>query len=732
MIHDPAVLKVALKIPLRECLDYLPPCAFPIEKIMLGMRLRVPFRRGVRIGVLMQTSSHSRVQAIKLRRAIAVLDEQPVVTPKLLELIRWAADYYHHPIGEVVASALPGLLHRGPLSSQAKPASCRWLLDHDPGLLKRAPRQAAIVELLRQHPSGLSDEDLDQRLANWRKAMHHLVAQGYVEAVAKPAATEPSIACLPAPPLNSAQRRAVQQIASSLDRFQPFLLDGVTGSGKTEVYLRLIEEVLRGGKQALMLVPEIGLIPQALERLSQRFREPVAVMHSDLGTQQRLGAWLNAREGTARIVLGTRSAVWTPLPYLGLIVVDEEHDSSYKQQEGFPYSARDVAVIRAQRENIPIVLGSATPSLESIVNAQAARYRELRLPHRAGSASTPTMKLLDIRAQTLHGGISQPLLAAIAQRLERREQTLLFINRRGYAPLLLCHRCGWYAACTRCDAKLAYHSTGERLRCHHCGHQREPPAACPAGHVNGLIKLGQGTERVAEVLKARFPGARLVRIDKDTTRRKGSLETLLQQVDAGEADILVGTQMLSKGHHFPRVTLVGVVDADSRLYSVDFRAGEKLAQLVVQVAGRAGRAEKPGLVLIQTHYPEHPLLAALLTRGYGAFAQSALSERRASELPPYQALALLRAESPDREAPMHFLKQARGAATEQLRDGLQVFGPVPAPMERRAGRSRAQLMLQSIRRRLLHQMLEQWLPRVEALKSARTVRWSLDVDPHQL
>ncbi|MGH8611874.1 MAG: primosomal protein N' [Gammaproteobacteria bacterium] len=730
MTHGPVVLKVALKIPLRECLDYLPPPAFPIEKIIPGMRLRVPFRRGVRIGVLMQTSSHSRVKPAKLRPAIAVLDEQPLVTPELLELIRWAADYYHHPIGEVVASALPGLLRRGTLNS--KPASCWRLLDRNRSPLQRAPRQAAIVELLRQHPSGLSDEDLDQHLANWRKAMPHLVAQGYVEAVARPATTELSIAGLPAPPLNSAQRRAVQQIAPSLGRFQPFLLDGVTGSGKTEVYLRLIKEVLRAGKQALMLVPEIGLIPQTLERLSGRFGQSVAVMHSDLGTQQRLGAWLSAREGKARIVLGTRSAVWTPMPYLGLIVVDEEHDNSYKQQEGFPYSARDVSVIRAQRENIPVVLGSATPSLESIVNAQAARYHELRLPYRAGSASIPTMKLLDIRAQALHGGISEPLLAAIAQRLERREQSLLFINRRGYAPLLLCHRCGWYAACTRCDAKLAYHSTGERLRCHHCGHERAPPAACPAGHVNGLIKLGQGTERVADVLKTRFPGARLVRIDKDTTRRKGSLETLLQQVDAGEADILVGTQMLSKGHHFPRVTLVGVVDADSRLFSVDFRAGEKLAQLVVQVAGRAGRAENPGLVLIQTHYPEHPLLVALLTSGYSGFTQSALSERRASELPPYHALALLRAESLDTEAPMRFLKQARSIVTAQLRDGLQVLGPVPAPMERRAGRYRAQLMLQSIRRRPLHKMLEQWLPRVEALKSARTVRWSLDVDPHHL
>ncbi|MGH8625457.1 MAG: primosomal protein N' [Gammaproteobacteria bacterium] len=732
MTHGPVVLKVALKLPLRECLDYLPPPACPIEKIMPGVRLRVPFRRGVRTGVLMQTSAQSQVKAAKLRQAIAVLDEQPLATPQHLELIRWAADYYHHPIGEVVASALPGLLRGGELNTQIKPALCWRLVDDNPGPLKRAPRQAAIVELLRQHPSGLLAEDLNQRLANWRKAMHHLVAQGYVETVAAPARTEPPIACLAAPPLNPAQRRAVQQIASSLDHFQPFLLDGVTGSGKTEVYLRLIEEVLLAGKQALMLVPEIGLIPQTLERLSERFGQPVAVMHSDLGTQQRLAAWLRAREGKARIVLGTRSAVWAPMPCPGLIVVDEEHDSSYKQQEGFPYSARDVAVIRAQRENIPVVLGSATPSLESIFNAQSTRYRELRLPHRAGSASTPTVKLLDIRAQILHGGISEPLLAAIAQRLERREQILLFINRRGYAPLLLCHRCGWHAACARCDANLAYHSTGERLRCHHCGHEREPPAACPAGHANGLIKLGQGTERVAEALKARFPEVRLVRIDKDTTRRKGSMETLLQRVDAGEADILVGTQMLSKGHHFPRVTLVGVVDADSRLYSVDFRAGEKLAQLVVQVAGRAGRAEKPGLVLIQTHYPEHPLLVSLLTSGYGAFAQSALSERRASELPPYHALALLRAESSDSEAPMRFLKQARGAATAGLRDGLQVLGPVPAPMERRAGRSRAQLMLQSTRRRLLHQLLEHWLPRVEALKSARTVRWSLDVDPQQL
>ncbi|HEY0634092.1 MAG TPA: primosomal protein N', partial [Gammaproteobacteria bacterium] len=563
--------------------------------------------------------------------------------------------------------------------------------------------------------------------------LKRMAQKGWVAAQEQP--------CLPAPEahpaemapeLNSAQHVAVSAITAAAGTFQPFLLDGVTGSGKTEVYLQAIAPVLAAGRQVLLLVPEIGLTPQLVERFRRRFAVPLGLLHSGLSDGERQCAWLMARDGHAPIVIGTRSALFTPLRNPGLIIVDEEHDPSFKQQEGFRYSARDVAIVRAHQLGIPIVLGSATPSLESLHNAQAGRYRLLRLPERAGSALHPKMRLLDVRQQPLQEGLAEPLALLMRRHLERGGQVLLFLNRRGYSPALICHDCGHVAGCPRCDARLTYHSAQRRLRCHHCGTERPVPTQCPKCGSADLRPLGQGTERIEEGLRARFPGVGLVRIDRDTTSRKGAMTALLLEVHAGEARILIGTQMVAKGHHFPEVTLVGILDADQGLFSADFRASERMAQLILQVAGRAGRAERPGEVVIQTHVPDHPLLRTLVESDYHAFAEAALRERAQAQFPPFSHLALLRAEAVDPTAPLTFLEAARRLAEGHAAAGVQLLGPVPAPMERRAGRTRAQLLLQSSSRTGLHRLLEPWVVALEGLKEGRKVRWSLDVDPAEL
>jgi primosomal protein N' (replication factor Y) len=458
----------------------------------------------------------------------------------------------------------------------------------------------------------------------------------------------------------------------------------------------------------------------------------LAVFHSGLTDRERLTAWLAARDGRVPIVIGTRSAVWTPLADLGVVIVDEEHDISYKQQDGFRYCARDVAIVRARSAGCPALLGTATPSLESWFNVGLNRYRRLLLPRRAGGASSPHIEILDVRGKPMRGGLSGQLLGKIAAHLQDGHQVLLFLNRRGYAPVVLCHHCGWLESCQRCDANMTYHRSIDRLRCHHCSAERSLAPHCPFCGSRQLVKLGLGTERVVEILKDEFPDANIVRIDRDTTRHKGSMSTLLERIDSGQADILVGTQMLCKGHHFPKVTLVGVIDADSRLHGVDFRSGERLAQLVIQVAGRAGRSEDVGTVVLQTYHPKHPLLVSLVERGYQAFSKSALAERCAASLPPYSCLALMRAEAVSQEKPSRFLEQARAKALALGYQRVQIFGPVPAPMERRAGRFRSHLLLQSRDRRSLHQVLDAWLPRVEGLRMAGAVRWSVDVDPWEL
>jgi primosomal protein N' (replication factor Y) (superfamily II helicase) len=528
--------------------------------------------------------------------------------------------------------------------------------------------------------------------------------------------------------LNVEQQQALDKITAA-QGFQTFLLEGVTGSGKTEVYLQSIDKIIHAQQQALVLVPEISLTPQTVSRFTTRFQVPIAVLHSNVGDKDRLQAWTMAATGTARIVIGTRSAVFTPMPQLKLIIIDEEHDLSFKQQEGFRYSARDLALKRAQLEQCAIVLGSATPSFETLQNTKLGRFQHLIMQNRAGHAQLPTFDLIDLRKQKLQQGLSPLLLKKMQYHLEQNHQVLIFLNRRGYSPTLLCHDCGLAAECTHCDARLTYHKIKNILHCHHCEQQMRVPTQCGSCGSTDLMPLGQGTQRIEAFLASHFPQFKTVRIDRDSTRGKNKLHDLLDEVQTGHYQILVGTQMLAKGHHFPRVTLVVILEADQGLLSADFRAAERLGQLIMQVAGRAGRASLPGTVAIQTHHPQHPLLTQLINEGYHAFAQQALQEREMAGLPPHSHMALMRAESSVEADSITFLQRARELITPHAQ--VQILGPIPAPMQRKQGRYRAHLLLQTKSRNALQQLMTLWLEKLEGY-SLKGVRWSLDIDPQSL
>jgi primosomal protein N' (replication factor Y) len=574
---------------------------------------------------------------------------------------------------------------------------------------------------------------LDSALPKWRETARALAERGWVtSAEVSLAGGESRFGVrVQGPELREEQRAAVDAVGDALGRFGAFVLHGVTGSGKTEVYLRLVERVHQQGRRALVLVPEIGLTPQLVGRFRDRFDTPMAVLHSALTDSERLAAWREAFSGRARIILGTRSAVFAPVPDLGIIIVDEEHDASFKQHEGgFRYSARDLAVVRAQRSEVPILLGSATPALESLQNVAGGRYVRLTMPHRAANAEPPRMALIDLRANAEHSGISTPAIQAIQRHLNDDGQVLVFLNRRGYAPTLLCTACGWIAPCQECDARLTVHQASKRLRCHHCGYDTRLPERCPICGF-AVKPVGQGTERIEEALAACFPGVSLARLDRDVVRKRGDMEEVVRRMSSGEARILVGTQMVTKGHDFPNVTLVVVLNADQGLFSSDFRAPERLAQTIVQVAGRAGRGTRPGEVLIQTEFPGHPLLLSLLSEGYDGFARTALAERQQACWPPFSRLAAVRDSAQTAEHALEFLAEARKLAGKLPR-GLKLLGPVPAAMSKKAGRYHAQLLIEGSDRASLHHFLQAWLPQVEQLPSVRRVRWALDVDPIEL
>jgi primosomal protein N' (replication factor Y) len=721
----PTVLRVALPLPLPTLFDYLPPAAAMPPP---GSRVLVPFGRDKLVGVVVESGVESALDGPRLKPLLRALDDEPLLDAELLQTLAWATDYWLGAPGEVYTNALPLALR------EAKPLPAigeeYWAITvagreaHAVGSRRGGSR--ALLALLAD--GALSAQELNERQAGWREAARRLAAAGLIERRDRPP-TEPR-AVSTAPVLSDEQQQAVAAVSASLGQYQPFLLDGVTGSGKTEVYLALIEQVLAQGRQALLLVPEIGLAPQTVRRLRERLGVAVEVLHSNLAEGDRARAWLRARAGTARVILGTRSAIFTPLPQAGLIIVDEEHDGSYKQQDGFRYHARDLAVVRARALGVPVLLGSGTPSLESLANAEAGRYRHLHLRARPGAVRAPQVQIIDVRAQRLQHGLSPALLSAVAETIGRGEQALVFRNRRGYAPVLLCHACGWHAECPSCQRPLTLHAGRRQLICHHCDRRQRVPAACPACGAAELTAQGHGTERLEEALLARFPDVPVLRVDRETTRRKDAFDEILASLADERPAILVGTQMLAKGHDLPNLTLVAIVGVDEGLHSVDFRAEERLAQLVVQVAGRAGRARKPGHVLLQTHQPDHPLLRNLLAHGYAAAARELLAERRLTGLPPFSHQVLLRAEATAREAVDAFLAAAYAALPAEAT--LQVAGPMPAPMALRAGRQRGQLLIESPRRAVLRGVLRPWQQQLAALPQARKVRWSLDVDPVDL
>ena len=727
--------RIAIPTPLRRHFDYLAPASLYSELPQIGVRMRVPFGRQTLVGILLEIVHETDVPANKMRAVIEVLDEQPVFDAELLQLLRWCTQYYHHPIGEVMQNALPVKLRQG-ATTKIKGIR-RWQLTTDGQqleleTLKRAAKQIAIMGDLKQSASGLFESQLSEQHVGWRPVMKRLQEKGLVEFFeenALPAANPTSSS----PTLNSDQQNAINRVLEQQSKsFHAYVLEGVTGSGKTEVYLQVIEDIIQQGKQALVLVPEIGLTPQLLTRFLERLHGRIAIMHSGLNDEERLQAWLHTQAGSADVIIGTRSAVFSPLLRPGVIIIDEEHDLSFKQQDGFRYSARDLAVKRARDLDIPIILGSATPSLETLYNAQQGRYETLLLPKRAGNAKPPTIGLLDVRSQKMEHGVSAQLLHKMKEHLDRDSQVLLFLNRRGFAPVLMCHECGWHALCPRCDAHMTLHQSNSQLRCHHCGTEQYKPHACPKCKSDDLLQMGFGTERIEHALNELFPNYEVIRIDRDSTRRKGSLEKLLNEINNGKRQILIGTQMLAKGHHFPNVTLVGMLNADHGLYSSDFRASERMGQLILQVAGRAGREEKEGEVLIQTHHADHPLFQPLLNHDYTRFAKALIEERQQTELPPFTHLALLRAEAVDQQSPMIFLEQARLLLEQVGLDAIILMGPFPALMERRAGRYRAQLLIQANNRKQLQTLFASSISNIEVHQTAKKVRWSIDIDPMDL
>lgn len=721
-----AVLQVAVPVPLPQLFDYLPPREGGAPPP--GARVLIPFGRRKLVGVVIRGQPHSAVPRERLAHIARVLDaDEPLLDAALLRLLNWCWQYYKHAPGDVVSGALPPSLRQArgelpppPLQYRLTGAG-RERAAEPPG---RAPAQHAMLQALLDGPRPATE--LAALGRQGRRILNALQEKGWIEAgEIAPAPLDAA----PGPALNDDQQAAVTAIAGDFGRFRCHLLDGVTGSGKTEIYLCLLESLIGNGGQGLVLVPEIGLTPQLLRRFRRRLGLEPAVLHSGLAAGERLQAWAAAREGRAPLVIGTRSALFTPMPGLGLIVLDEEHDASFKQQDGFRYSARDVAVKRAADLDIPVVLGSATPSLESLNNALAGRYTWHRLRRRATRAALPDWRVLDLKHQAVEHGLAAPSLEAAGETLGRGEQVMVFLNRRGYAPVLMCHSCGWHGACERCDANLTWHRAARKLRCHHCGVQRPVPRFCPQCRADALTGAGEGTQQLEEALESHFPGVPVLRFDRDRVARKGVLEDQIEQVRKGEPCLLVGTQMLAKGHHFPGMTLVIIVNVDQALYSADYRALERMGQTLLQVSGRAGRSDKPGTVILQTLHPDHPALELLLSRGYEAFARWVLDERRQAGLPPVGHQALLRADAHERADVQAFLEDARAAFPA---GPTQLFGPMPAIMERLGGRSRMYLLLQSDRRADLHAQLDPWLPCLRELSSARRVRWAVDVDPQEL
>ena len=721
------IFKISIPNTHHDAFDYYADTVEPC----IGARVWVPFRRQKRLGVVVAKALVAEPHA-STKTILDVIDHKPLLSGEILALCHWISGYYQSPLSEVIPLALPKKCRQGEDAELPMISTYHLAMDAAEAhthIGARSLKQHQLIDLFSMHPLPLSKKTLTQAGFS-APQLDALLSKGVLGVQTAP---EKPMVRLTQPtdplPLNPEQAVAVQTISAHLQSYHCFLLEGVTGSGKTEVYLQVITKVLAAGLQVLVLVPEIGLTPQLLARFQARFKEPIAVIHSHLNDTERQQAWLWAKEASVKLVIGTRAAIFTPMPALGLIVIDEEHDLSLKQMEGVRYSARDTALMRAHLRHIPIILGSATPSLESLHNSALHKYHLLRLSQKALSSTPLRYQILDIRNQMLQHGLAEATLALIGQHLEQQNQVLVFINRRGFAPVLLCHQCGWMADCRACDAHLTMHKSLGRLICHHCGLTQRIPTHCDQCKSHDLVPIGAGTQRVHDHLSATFPSVSLVRIDRDEVRKKQALDASLARIHEGDAQLIVGTQMLAKGHHFPRLTLVVVLDADQGFYNQDFRSLERLGQLLTQVAGRAGRAEFPGHVLIQTHVPQHPLLNLLVQQGYDAFAQSLLTTRQQAELPPYHFLSVIRAQG----KALPKLLQTLYAMKDQLQvQGLRVLGPAPAPLARKGGMHRMQLMVKSPSRKHLGRALTQLREWITNNKIANGIRWNIDVDPMDL
>ena len=732
------IISVSVAVPIRQCFDFLIPDALTKVNVraIVGARVKVPFASRQLIGVIQEVKSSSDFDEKKLKRAIEIIDDESLFEAPLWNTLHWLTRYYLAPIGEVMDSALPVALRQGVTIEPVSKKS--WTLtDHGRSSaideLNRAPLQLAIIKRF-MRDNILTTDDFKDTASSWRQAINALIEKRWVkEAASKPRLPKRELGKSPELTLTAQQKTAVEALKASLEaqQFSSTLLHGVTGSGKTEVYFAAMDSVLNANKQALLLVPEIGLTPQLIERVEKRFSQAVVVMHSALNDSERHAAWWHAREGNAQIVIGTRSAVFSSFAKLGLIIIDEEHDASFKQQDGVRYQARDVAIYRAKQHNIPIILGSATPSLETYSNAKNGRFSLLELHERATKANLPKVELIDLNMQATNDGLSPSMLEAIKATLAKGKQVILFLNRRGYAPVLYCKDCKQAAKCHRCDSHLTLHRRANRMRCHHCGFEGQIQSNCSNCQSSDMAEVGEGTQRVEDALLLRFPQATVLRIDRDSTRRKGELESVLEQARSGQADILIGTQLITKGHDFPNVGMVGILEADQGLYSTDFRASESLFQQILQVSGRAGRRDEVGHVFIQTRFPDDPFFAKISTHDFNGFADDLLQQRQAVNFPPFGFFALLRCESVHQAKALQFLRNAKQSMRPQ--QGVWIMDAIPAPMERRAGKYRTQLLLCANQRSALNQTLSEWLYFIatnrEAKKSASAVRWSLDIDP---
>jgi primosomal protein N' (replication factor Y) len=725
------ILSVALDVPLDRMFDYVNHNV----QVQIGQRVVVPFAGRQLVGIVMAINQHSEVPLEKLKTVIHVFDDI-ALDMQIFPLLQFCADYYHYPLGQLLISTLPLRLR------QIKPAvslkSYIYRVEHALPPEHVQKRQLVLQRIMDafSHQTHLSEYALSAISTSWRKWLHPLVSKGYVVAE-EVIAVKPSVPASHAVPvLNAEQQSAIDAILETPHAFKPWLLYGVTGSGKTEVYIQLLANILSEPlAQVLVLVPEINLTPQLEARFRTRLSQyPLVTLHSNLSESERLQNWLAAKSGTAKIVIGTRLSVFTPMPHLKMMVLDEEHDGSYKQQDGMRYHARDVAMVRAKQLNIPIVLGSATPSLETWYNATASQHKKqsyglLTLTERAVTdAQLPKIMCIDIAKSPVENGLSPLLIQAIRERLARREQSLLFINRRGYAPVLHCSACQWHSSCARCSAKLVVHLSQRRLKCHHCGHEQKIPLQCPSCGNTDLKPVGQATQRLSQTLTHLFPNARIARVDRDSMRNKDALTDMLNQVYAGEVDILVGTQMLAKGHDFPNLTLVGVIDTDTALYSPDFRASERLFSQLMQVSGRAGRGSVGGEVLIQTSFPDHDLFHALRAQDYASYANALLQERIAMQFPPSRFFVLLKAEATDFQQVQHFLNFAAEKA-RQISNQVLIYDPVRPQMERLKGLERAHVLLQAEKRQNLQKVMASWVPALRAHKLSSKIRWALDIDP---